>query len=136
ARTGYMIRVPHSSGLLEGHYTAQTTFPPGDHRRHRPREWLTNGVEKVARLRFLERPDRTLGQSAIQWLLKETRVMTVLPNIYDRAQLDEFAAAPDAPPLTDAELEQISALVASNFGVEEPPAAFKGTMTLGEAALR
>ncbi|MBV9028005.1 MAG: aldo/keto reductase [Candidatus Eremiobacteraeota bacterium] len=136
ARTGYMIRVPHSSGLLEGHYTAETTFPPGDHRRHRPREWLTNGVEKVERLRFLERPNRTLGQVAIQWLLNEPRVMTVLPNIYDRAQLDEFAAAPDAPALTDAELEQISALAANNFGIEEPPASFKGTMTLGEAAVR
>ena len=37
AATGYMIRVPHSSGMLEGHYTAETTFPKGDHRRHRPR---------------------------------------------------------------------------------------------------
>ncbi|MGA9418304.1 MAG: aldo/keto reductase, partial [Candidatus Cybelea sp.] len=71
ADTGYMIRVPHSSGLLEGHYTAQTTFPANDHRRHRPREWLLNGVEKVAQLRFLERPDRTLGQAAIAWLLEE-----------------------------------------------------------------
>ncbi len=65
ADTGYMIRVPHSSGMLEGHYTADTTFPQGDHRRHRPREWLVNGIEKVAQLRFLERPDRTLGQAAI-----------------------------------------------------------------------
>ena len=76
ADTGYMIRVPHSSGMLEGHYTADTTFPKGDHRRHRPREWLVNGIEKVAQLRFLERPDRTLGQAAIAWLLAEPRVMT------------------------------------------------------------
>ncbi|MFZ0364295.1 MAG: aldo/keto reductase, partial [Candidatus Cybelea sp.] len=104
AITGYMIRVPHSSGLLEGHYTVQTTFAPNDHRRHRSREWLVNGVEKVAQLRFLERPDRTLGQAAIAWLLAEPRVTSVLPNIYDAAQLAEFAAAPDAPPLTGGEL--------------------------------
>jgi aryl-alcohol dehydrogenase-like predicted oxidoreductase len=129
AETGYMIRVPHSSGMLEGHYTAETTFPNNDHRRHRPREWLINGVEKVAQLRFLERPDRTLGQAAIAWLLAEPRVMTVLPNIYDREQLAEFAGAPDSPPLTPEEMKLVSALYKANFGIDEPPMAFKGTMT-------
>ena len=129
ANTGYMIRVPHSSGLLEGHYTAETTFPANDHRRHRPREWLLNGVEKVAQLRFLERPDRTLGQAAIAWLLDEPRVMTVLPNIYDREQLVEFANAPEAPALEPAELARIESLYRSNFGIEERPMAFKGTMS-------
>ncbi len=135
AGTGYMIRVPHSSGMLEGHYTADTTFPKGDHRRHRPREWLVNGIEKVEQLRFLERPGRTLGQAAIAWLLAEPRVMTVLPNIYDREQLEEFAAAPDAPALQPDELARIDALYKTNFGIAEPPMAFKGTMTR-EAALR
>ncbi len=93
ADTGYMIRVPHSSGMLEGHYTEDTVFPENDHRRHRPRSWLVNGVKKVEQLRFLERPNRTLGQAAIQWLLAEPKVMTVLPNIYDREQLVEFAEA-------------------------------------------
>jgi aryl-alcohol dehydrogenase-like predicted oxidoreductase len=124
-----MIRVPHSSGLLEGHYTTETTFPANDHRRHRPREWLLNGVEKVAQLRFLERPDRTLGQAAIAWLLDEPRVMTVLPNIYDREQLVEFAKAPEAPALEPAELARIESLYRSNFGIEERPMAFKGTMS-------
>ena len=85
--------------MLEGKYTTETTFPPGDHRSHRPRSWLVNGVQKIETLRFLERRGRTLGQAAIQWLLAEPRVMTVLPNIYDREQLGEFAAAPDTPPL-------------------------------------
>jgi aryl-alcohol dehydrogenase-like predicted oxidoreductase len=129
APTGYMIRVPHSSGMLEGHYTAETTFPKHDHRRHRPREWLINGIEKIAKLRFLELPNRTLGQAAIQWLLAEPRVMTVLPNIYDSAQLREFAAAPETPALTHAELATIDALYNENFGIEEAPMTFKGTMT-------
>lgn len=128
ADTGYMIRVPHSSGMLEGRYTAETVFPPNDHRRHRPRSWLVNGVKKVEQLRFLERPDRTLGQAAIAWLLSESRVMTVLPNIYDREQLVEFARAPEAPDLTKDELDRIAELYARNFGIEEPPMTFKGTM--------
>ncbi len=128
ADTGYMIRVPHSSGMLEGHYTAETTFPKNDHRRHRPREWLINGIEKVRQLRFLERPNRTLGQAAIGWLLNEPRVMTVLPNIYDREQLVEFAAASEAPALTADELARVEELYLDNFGIDEPPMAFKGTM--------
>jgi aryl-alcohol dehydrogenase-like predicted oxidoreductase len=133
ADTGYMIRVPHSSGMLEGHYTLETIFPKSDHRSHRPREWLVNGVEKVRQLRFLELPSRTLGQAAIQWLLHEPRVTTVLPNIYDREQLSEFAQAPETPALTSDELNRIAALYASNFGVEEALMAFKGTMSRAQA---
>jgi aryl-alcohol dehydrogenase-like predicted oxidoreductase len=127
--TGYMIRVPHASGMLEGHYTEDTVFPENDHRRHRPRSWLINGIQKVEQLRFLELPERTLGQAALQWLLREPRVMTVLPNIYDRDQLIEFARAPETPALNADELARIDALYAKNFGIEEPPMAFKGVMT-------
>ena len=136
APTGYMVRVPHSSGMLEGHYTESTVFPEGDHRRHRPRSWLVNGVKKVEQLRFLERPDRTLGQAAIQWLLADPRVMTVLPNIYNRDQLREFAAAPETPVLTADELHRIARLYADNFGIEEPPMNFKGTMVRERAGAR
>jgi aryl-alcohol dehydrogenase-like predicted oxidoreductase len=128
ADTGYMIRVPHSSGMLEGKYTEETVFPEGDHRRHRPRSWLINGVKKIEQLRFLETPQRTLGQAAIQWILAEPRVMTVLPNIYNREQLVEFARVGDAPQLTHDELARIAELYARNFGIEEPPMSFKGTM--------
>ena len=135
ADTGYMIRVPHSSGMLEGKYTEDTVFPEGDHRRHRPRSWLVNGVKKIEQLRFLETPQRTLGQAAIQWLLNEPRVMTVLPNIYNREQLVEFAKAVDTPQLSGEELDKIAGLYARNFGIEEPPMSFKGTMTPVEAAV-
>jgi aryl-alcohol dehydrogenase-like predicted oxidoreductase len=133
ADTGYMIRVPHSSGLLEGHYTEDTVFPDNDHRRHRPRSWLVNGVKKIEQLRFLEKPGRTLGQAAILWLLDEPRVMSVLPNIYDREQLVEFARAPESPPLTAQERARIAELYAANFGLAEEPMAFKGTMSRDEA---
>jgi len=113
-----MVRVPHSSGLLEGHFTEETTFPPDDHRRHRSREWLVDGVKKVEQLRFLEAGGkRTLGQAAIQWLLADPQICTVLPNIYDAEQLAEFAAAPDVPPLTADELRRCRELYATNFGL-------------------
>jgi aryl-alcohol dehydrogenase-like predicted oxidoreductase len=134
ADTGYQIRVPHASGMLEGKYTVDTVFDATDHRSHRPKSWLICGVQKVENLRFLEKPNRTLGQTAIQWLLAEPKVMSVLPNIYDREQLHEFAAAPDSPPLTSEELARVAELAKTNFGVEEPPMKYKGTMSYDDVS--
>jgi aryl-alcohol dehydrogenase-like predicted oxidoreductase len=128
--TMFLIRVTHSSGMLEGKYTAETTFSPTDHRSHRPRSWLLNGIKKVEKLRFLEKSDRTLGQAALQWLLVDNRVASTLPNIYNEEQLVEFAKAPDTPPLTSDDMAKIEELYSDNFGVEEEPAKFKGTMEL------
>ena len=131
--TMFLIRVTHSSGMLEGKYTEDTVFPPTDHRVHRPRSWLLNGIKKVDQLRFLEGSDRTLGQAALLWLLADDRVASTLPNIYDAEQLDEFARASDAPALTDDEMARVAELTAENFGLTEDPPKYKGTMTLDES---
>ena len=128
--TMFLIRVTHSSGMLEGKYTVDTVFPPNDHRIHRPRSWLLNGIKKIEKLRFLENSNRTLGQAALQWLLEDDRVASTLPNIYNEEQLVEFAKAPDCPPLTADDLAKIDNLYTENFGVEEEPMKFKGTMEL------
>ena len=100
---------------------------------HRPRSWLLNGVKKIERLRFLENEDRSLGQAALQWLLADERIASTLPNIYNEEQLVEFARAPDSPALTNDEMTRIAELHAENFGVEEAPPKFKGTMELTES---
>jgi aryl-alcohol dehydrogenase-like predicted oxidoreductase len=124
----FNVRVTHASGMLEGKYTVDTVFPENDHRRHRPRSWLVNGVKKVDTLGFLTR-EMTLGQAALKWLLAEPRVVTTLPNIYDEEQLAEFAEASEKPDLSDADLARITELYDNNFGVVEEPMSFKGTMT-------
>jgi aryl-alcohol dehydrogenase-like predicted oxidoreductase len=129
ARTRYLIRVTHSSGMLEGKYTKDTTFPPTDHRSHRPKSWLINGLKKVETLQFLVGPDRTLGQAALQWLLADHRVACCLPNIYEEAQLREFAEASESPALTKDELARIAELYKDNFGVGPETPNYKGTMT-------
>jgi len=128
--TMFLIRVTHSSGMLEGKYTADTVFPPNDHRSHRPRSWLLNGVRKVDKLRFLENSSRTLGQAALLWLLADERVASTLPNIYNDEQLIEFAKASDCPPLTADDLAKIGNLYSENFGLEPEQPKFKGTMEL------
>src|SRR2546430_2034819 len=129
-RTMFLVRVTHSSGMLEGKYTEETTFPPTDHRSHRPRSWLLNGVKKIERLRFLENSERTLGQAALQWLLADDRVASTLPNIYEEAQLLEFAKPPECPPLTSDEMAKIDNLCIANFGLEPEGPKFTGTMAM------
>ena len=124
---GLLVRVPHSSGMLEGRYTVDTVFPANDHRRHRPRSWLVNGIEKLKSLEFLTQGrEQTLGQASLKWILNEASVVSVLPNIYDMNQMREFALASDLPDLTADDLRRIAALKETNFGVPEEPMKMKG----------
>lgn len=70
----------------------------------------------------------TLGQAALKWLLAEPHVISVLPNIYDMEQLAEFAASSDLPELSVSQMERVAELAEANFGVEEGPMSYKGTM--------
>ena len=123
----FNIRVTHASGMLEGKYTENTVFPANDHRRHRPRSWLINGLRKIRTLDFMT-TQMTLGQAALKWLLAEPLVVTTLPNIYDNEQLKEFAEASDKPDLTPQQLEQVKLLASRNFGVDDEVMNYKGTM--------
>jgi len=117
--TSLIVRVPHSSGMLEGHYDENTTFAKNDHRRHRPKEWLTTGLKKVEQLSFLtESGERTLGQAALKFVLASPEIVSTLPNIYGEEQIEEFAVAPDVPDLTSEELARIAELYESNFGLD------------------
>ena len=120
---GIMARVPTSSGLLEDKYTLDTEFGPGDHRRHRPRQWLVDGLQKVDRLRFLViEGERTMTQAALKFILAQPNMTTVIPTIGTIAELEEFAGTAQAPDLTDDELARVQDLYARNFDVEPAPA--------------
>jgi aryl-alcohol dehydrogenase-like predicted oxidoreductase len=120
-----LTRVPHASGLLDGSVRRDTEFAPGDHRNwrvttnERRKAWLEDGLVKMDQIAFLE-AGRTMGQAAIQFILHEPMIASVLPNIYDEAGLEEFAAASDTPPLTDAEYNRVQQLYAANFGLAVP----------------
>jgi aryl-alcohol dehydrogenase-like predicted oxidoreductase len=117
--TSLVVRVPHSSGMLEGKYDENTTFGPNDHRRHRPKEWLTTGLQKVESLSFLtESGERTLGQAALKFVLASPEIVSTLPNIYDEEQIEEFAATSETPDLTEGELRRVAELYENNFGLE------------------
>jgi len=115
-----LVRVPHASGLLDGTVRRDTEFEPGDHRNWRVtsnekrRAWLEDGLRKVERIEHLT-AKRSLGQLALQFILWQECVASVLPNIYDAAGLDDFCAYDKAPELTDGEYAEIQALYERNF---------------------
>lgn len=114
----FLIRVTHSSGMLEGKYTIDTKFDESDHRSHRPRSWLLEGLQKVDRLQALcQRRGVTIGQLALLWLYAHPSIVSALPNIYGEDQIEEFAAASDHAPLTDAEMETVHDLYTRNFEI-------------------
>ncbi len=115
-----LARIPHSSGLLDGSVQSDTEFAPGDHRNWRVttnekrKAWLEDGLKKVERLPFLSQ-GRTIGQAAIQFILHEPTIASVLPNIYDMAGLEEFTSYDKARPLSDEEYDRVQALYSRNF---------------------
>jgi aryl-alcohol dehydrogenase-like predicted oxidoreductase len=111
--------VPTSSGLLEGRYTQETTFEGNDHRRHRRREWLLEGLKKVEQLRFLAiEGERTMTQVALKWILQQPGIASVVPTVTTVVELEEMAGTSAAPDLTEEELDGVAELYASGFGLE------------------
>ena len=113
-----LVRVPHSSGMLEGAYTADTVFEENDHRRHRPRSWLTNGLKKIEQLDFLTAATGgTLGQAALRYILKDAEIVSTLPNIYGREQIEEFVGASECADVSPEDAARVEALFESNYGL-------------------
>ena len=124
-QTSFLVRVPHASGLLDGTVKPETVFAEDDHRFHRvstedrKKQWQVDGLKKVQQLSFLMGgTGRTLGQAAIQFILAEPSVASVLPNIYNEQLLREFAASPDLAPLSAEELARVRQLYAEHFGLQ------------------
>ncbi len=91
---GFVMRSPHASGLIDGTYTKNTKLKRDDELSDEAYETLRRGIRNLAELDFLtDNMDSTLGQIAINFVLKEPRVASVLPNIRSADRLREFAAA-------------------------------------------
>ena len=72
--------------------------------------------ERVVQLQCLIKPGRTLAQAAVQFVLANESVSAAIVRCSTVAHLEEILGAPDAPPLTGQDLEQIFELWANRFG--------------------
>ena len=119
---GLLSRVPHASNTLTGEFDdGLPTFDADDHRAHRKNEWLEEAMRKVARVRFLVQEDtRTMAQSAIQFVLKQPSIISVLPNFTNLSELKEYTSALETPEISDEEQAKLDELWEHGFDISEP----------------
>ena len=124
---GLLSRVPHASNTLTGEFDkGLPVFDPDDHRAHRKNEWLVDAMRKVDRVRFLvQEGSRSMAQSAIQFVLKPEPIISVLPNITNLTELNEYVSAVDTPVITDEEQAKLDDLWQHEFDLAEPTPQFR-----------
>lgn len=106
---GVVVRGPLAKGICAGKFSAATKFTdsvrsgwnaaPG-------RDDFLRKVALVEKLRFLERPGRTLAQAALQFVIAHPAVTVAIPGAKSAEQARANAAA-GAATLTAEELERI-----------------------------
>lgn len=126
-QVGLLSRVPHASEALTGRYDAPPEFDESDHRSYRRHQWLSEALVKVEQVKFLagEETGRTMSQAAIQFVLHQPTITSVLPNFTTLAELQEYSTAVETPPLTEGDQAILDDLWANNFYVAEPEPEFR-----------
>ena len=123
---GVIVRGALAMGTLTGKFTAETQFADGDFRQNwqndpNQRAVFLDDLEKVKRLRALV-DGRTLAQLAVQFVLANPAVSTVIPGAKSARQIQETAQAGWLPPLTADELAQIASITPPKSGRKIWPA--------------
>ena len=108
ASTGFIVRSPHASGLLDGTFTKNTRLKRDEMGSDEAYEMLSKGIKHLAELGFLtDNMDSTIGQIAIKFALDTPQVASVLPNMTSIERIREFAAAPETKDLPQPMLERL-----------------------------
>ena len=115
ANVGIIAREPLGNGFLSGKIQRDARFPAGDIRHHWPPGMIAGRALAAEHLAFLSRPDRTMAQSALRFVLAFPEVSVAIPGAKTVAQVDENTA--DAPPLTDAEVRKARESYSKDFGL-------------------
>ncbi len=112
---GLLIRDPHASGTLNGTLSWEDVGKIAEPMRKK----LQQGLEKAKRLDLLtSRYNLTIGQIAIKFCLAIKEVSSILSNITNLSQLEEFVSASEMPDLAQEDLDYITELSIDNQGME------------------
>lgn len=88
-KVGVIVREALASGWLTGKFNATTKFPPSDQRSRKfPPDRIRALSEKVAKLDFLREECDTLGNAAIQFVLSQPAVSSVIIGCKFPEQVD------------------------------------------------
>jgi aryl-alcohol dehydrogenase-like predicted oxidoreductase len=111
---GTLIRGPIAQGVLAGKFTAETRFDDSVRKGWNEgpaREQFLKRLAIVDRIEFLERPGRTMAQSALQWVLTNSAVTCAIPGAKSVEQIRANAGAADGT-LSQAELDRVATATA------------------------
>lgn len=112
---GIVARTPLCFGLLTGAVDEATRFAPDDHRSIWPKEqidrWVAASRAFVAAV--AQREEQTPAQIALRFCLSTPGVVTAIPGMLTREQVDENSAASDLGPLPEEDFATLRALYAS-----------------------
>ena len=124
---GVIVRGALAMGLLTGKFSEDSNFPDDDFRQ----KWLTDpqqkavfkeDLAKVQKLKPLVRPERTLAQAALQFVLQHEAVSTVIPGARTANQVRANLSASEAPPFSAEELAVIAKVTPPGGGRKIWPA--------------
>lgn len=111
---GTLLRGPIAQGILAGKFTPDAHFDDivrVGWNEGAGRAQFLRRLEQVEQIRFLERPDRTLAQAALQWTLTNPAVTCAIPGAKDVAQITSNVGAASGT-LSAEELTRLSGVVA------------------------
>lgn len=132
-RGGVIARVPTNSGILDEEFTSSDhKFPEHDHRKFRDRNWLVYGLKKNDIIRSIaDRHNLSIRQLSFAWLASYPSLVSVEPNILKLEDIQDFAAACDAPDLPQETLNEIAELYETDFnlGPDAHPCDWKSSVT-------
>ena len=103
-KIGVLAREPLANGFLTGKYGTSSKFAESDLRAGMPLPYRFALFEASAELAaLLHKPDRSLTQAALRFVLDEPGVTSVIPGAKTPEQVEENVRASAAKPLTDDE---------------------------------
>ncbi|MQF64746.1 aldo/keto reductase [SAR202 cluster bacterium AC-409-J13_OGT_754m] len=115
---GLISREPHASGILTDMIVTPYQLFDSDQFIHTHEDLGGKYINNPEILRFLgEDSGRSLSQSAIKFCLAEPSIISVLPNITNTENLNDYILSSDSDDLLDSELLRIKKLWQSGFEV-------------------
>ncbi len=99
-RIGVIAREPLACGLLTGKYHPEHVFDREDHRRRWTRDHFASELKRVNSVQKWIPGDLSLTRAALEFVLAQPEVSTVIPGAKTRAQVFENLLASEDPKLT------------------------------------
>lgn len=126
-KVGIIARVPLSSGMLTGKFTARTKFESFDHRNfNRNGEAFDkgetfSGIDYNTSLKVVKKVEKlcptgmSLSQFALKWILMHPEVSCVIPGAKNIVQVDENTKAADLRGLSKDVMQNVKSIYDGNI---------------------